>query len=115
MCEAGGTRVRRHSKQYFYGAIPENYPDVTLYFHLQRLALYYYFNLIIPAALISIMALLVFTLPVDSGEKMGLSVTILLSLTVFMMVVADFMPRTSEALPLLGTCITNLSFISVNI
>jgi hypothetical protein len=67
-----GTLVQRHSKTYYYGVL-ENYPDITLYIHLQRLALYYYFNLVIPAALISVMSLLVFTLPVDSGEKMGLS------------------------------------------
>lgn len=48
------------------------------------------------------MAVLGFTLPPDSGEKLSLGVTILLSLTVFLNMVAETMPATSDAVPLLG-------------
>ena len=36
------------------------------------------------------------------GERMGLSVTILLSMAVFMLLVTDMVPKTSEQLPLVG-------------
>merc|ERR1719220_593892 len=49
------------------------------------------------------MALLGFTLPPDSGEKLTLDVTVLLSLTVFMNLVSAIMPTTSDAVPLIGT------------
>uniref|UniRef100_A0A158PHK9 Neur_chan_memb domain-containing protein n=1 Tax=Angiostrongylus costaricensis TaxID=334426 RepID=A0A158PHK9_ANGCS len=60
------------------------------------------FNLILPCVLISGIALLGFYMPSDSGEKVTLGITSLLSTTVFLMLVAEGMPPTSEALPLIG-------------
>ena len=42
-----------------------------------------------------------FLLPADSGEKISLGVTILLSLTVFQLIVAEQMPP-SEDIPIIG-------------
>lgn len=60
------------------------------------------FNLILPCVLISLIALMGFYMPTDSGEKVTLGITSLLSTTVFLMMVAEGMPPTSEALPLIG-------------
>ena len=106
--------MERHSVK--YDCCPEHYVDVTVTLRIQRRALYFYFNLVLPCGIISAMALVVFTLPVECGEKMGLSVTIVLSLTVFMMVVAETVPRTSDAVPLLGiyfSCIMLISAFSL--
>ena len=46
--------------------------DITFKIHIRRRTLYYFFNLIVPCVLISSMALLGFTLPPDSGEKLTL-------------------------------------------
>lgn len=46
--------------------------DVTFTIQIRRRTLYYFFNLIVPCVLISSMALLGFTLPPDSGEKLTL-------------------------------------------
>ena len=46
--------------------------DITFTIHIRRRTLYYFFNLIVPCVLISSMALLGFTLPPDSGEKLTL-------------------------------------------
>ncbi|XP_023332222.1 neuronal acetylcholine receptor subunit alpha-7 isoform X6 [Eurytemora carolleeae] len=86
-----------------YDCCPEPYVDITFTIHIRRRTLYYFFNLIVPCVLISSMALLGFTLPPDSGEKLTLGVTILLSLTVFMSMVSEIMPNTSDAVPLIGT------------
>ena len=45
---------------------------------------------------------LVFYLPADAGEKVGLAVTVLLALTVFLLMVAQSMPESSDSVPLLG-------------
>ncbi|KAF9816675.1 hypothetical protein SFRURICE_018555 [Spodoptera frugiperda] len=86
-----------------YACCPEPYVDVTFTIMIRRRTLYYFFNLIVPCVLISSMALLGFTLPPDSGEKLTLGVTILLSLTVFLNLVAETLPQVSDAIPLLGT------------
>ncbi|KAJ8304467.1 hypothetical protein KUTeg_018050 [Tegillarca granosa] len=73
--------------------------DITFTLHIRRRTLYYGFNIIIPCVLISSMSLLLFLLPPDSGEKISLGVTILLSLMVFLLLVAETMPPTSDAVP----------------
>ena len=59
-----------------YDCCPEPYVDITFTINIRRRTLYYFFNLIVPCVLISSMALLGFTLPPDSGEKLTLGKTI---------------------------------------
>ncbi|XP_030079118.1 neuronal acetylcholine receptor subunit alpha-7 isoform X2 [Drosophila hydei] len=94
-----------------YQCCPEPYVDITFTIQIRRRTLYYFFNLIVPCVLISSMALLGFTLPPDSGEKLTLGVTILLSLTVFLNLVAESMPTTSDAVPLIGTYFNCIMFM----
>ncbi|XP_067206868.1 neuronal acetylcholine receptor subunit alpha-7 isoform X3 [Linepithema humile] len=94
-----------------YQCCPEPYVDVTFTIQIRRRTLYYFFNLIVPCVLISSMALLGFTLPPDSGEKLTLGVTILLSLTVFLNLVAESMPTTSDAVPLIGSYFNCIMFM----
>lgn len=65
-----------------YQCCPEPYVDVTFTIQIRRRTLYYFFNLIVPCVLISSMALLGFTLPPDSGEKLTLGTCSLLALCV---------------------------------
>ncbi|CAI5762186.1 acetylcholine receptor subunit alpha [Podarcis lilfordi] len=78
------------------------YLDITYHFVLQRLPLYFIVNVIIPCLLFSFLTGLVFYLPTDSGEKMTLSISVLLSLTVFLLVIVELIPSTSSAVPLIG-------------
>ncbi|CAG6012406.1 unnamed protein product, partial [Menidia menidia] len=86
----------------FYECCEEPYPDITFTVVMRRRTLYYGLNLLIPCVLISTLALLVFLLPADSGEKISLGITVLLSLTVFMLLVAEIMPATSDSVPLIA-------------
>lgn len=56
----------------YYECCKEPYPDVTFTVTMRRRTLYYGTNLLIPCVLISGLALLVFLLPADSGEKISL-------------------------------------------
>jgi len=94
----------------FYDCCPEPYLDITFIIKIRRRTLYYFFNLIVPCVLIASMAVLGFTLPPDSGEKLSLGVTILLSLTVFLNTVSETMPVTSDN-PLLGTYFNCIMFM----
>ncbi|KAE9550587.1 hypothetical protein FO519_006193 [Halicephalobus sp. NKZ332] len=64
----------------------------------------------IARVLISSLALLSFTLPPDCGEKLNLGVTILVSLSIFMVMVAETMPQTADSLPLIAVYFTSVMF-----
>lgn len=64
--------------------------------------MFYTVNLIIPCVGISMLSVLVFYLPSDSGEKISLCISILLSLTVFFLLLVEIIPPTSLTVPLLG-------------
>ena len=56
-----------------YTCCPEPYIDITYTMHMRRRNLYYGFNLILPCALISSLAVVAFLLPPDADEKISLS------------------------------------------
>lgn len=85
-----------------YMCCPEPYHDITYRVRIKRRALYYAMYLIIPCAMISVLTLLVFLLPPDCNERMTVGMAILVGLSFFFLLVAENMPATSEAVPLVG-------------
>ncbi|XP_044736374.1 acetylcholine receptor subunit beta-like 2 isoform X2 [Chrysoperla carnea] len=86
----------------YYPCCAEPYSDITFKITMRRKTLFYTVNLIIPCVGITFLTVLVFYLPSDSGEKVTLCISILLSLTVFFLLLAEIIPPTSLAVPLLG-------------
>ncbi|XP_069137689.1 neuronal acetylcholine receptor subunit alpha-9-like [Argopecten irradians] len=96
-----------------YPCCKEPFPDVTFTVHIRRRTTYYLYNVIIPSVMLSSLALLGFWLHPDGGEKVTLGLTVLLSLSVFMLLIAENTPATSFYIPLLGIyLITTMSFTS---
>ncbi|XP_033637061.1 neuronal acetylcholine receptor subunit alpha-10-like [Asterias rubens] len=89
--------------------ITSNYPDAPQYtykdvlytVHFKRRSMYYVFNLVMPCVMVSGITILGFVLPADSGEKVSLGITVLLSLTVFLLLIAESMPP-SSTVPVIG-------------
>ena len=75
---------------------------VTYIVHIQRKVFYYFVYLIAPCMLTAILAILVFFLPAASGERMVVGCTILLALSVFYLLATNYIPETSEHVPLIG-------------
>lgn len=88
--------------QVTYACCIEFFPDVTFTIIMRRRTLYYLFNIIFPCLWLTVLSLLGFWLPPDSGEKITLGITVLLAFSVFMLLIAENMPATSEFVPLIG-------------
>lgn len=84
-----------------YACCPQPYLDLRFQIIMRRKTLFYGINLICPCLAISFLTVLVFYLPADSGEKMSLSISILLSLTVFFLLIFEISPPTSIVVPLI--------------
>lgn len=88
--------VRTHS------CCSDPYPDLTYTLHVRRKTFYYIFNIIVPCIMLSILTLLTFWLPPTSGEKITLGLSVFLAFSMFMLLIAEEVPATSEAVPLIG-------------
>ena len=91
-----------------YDCCPDDlYPDITFVINLQRRSLFYTYNLVIPNLIIALLAFFSFHIPVECGERLSFVITVLLSLTVFLLLVAESIPPTSEAVPVIGLFFTS--------
>ena len=75
---------------------------------LKRLRTYYVLNIILPVLFLSFTASLVFFLPADAGEKIGMGITVLLAYAVYLTIIADNMPQTSLQVSYLAVYLTLL-------
>ncbi|XP_033627849.1 neuronal acetylcholine receptor subunit alpha-7-like [Asterias rubens] len=73
------------------------YPELSYFIHLKRRPLFHVLNILLPCVLLSILNLLVFALPPESGEKIQLGMTNLLALVLFQQLITDALPPTSAA------------------
>ena len=94
--------AQRHNVFYYSCCKESRYIDISFNITMRRKTVFYTVNLIIPCVGISCLTILVFYLPSESGEKVTLCVSVLLSLTVFFLLLAEIIPPTSLAVPLLG-------------
>ena len=94
-----------------FNCCPDSYSFVTYELTLDRLSSFYVVYIILPMIALSALFLLVFFIPVDSGERMGFGVNILLSLTVYLLVIFEIVPANSNTRSMLGTCFTILFYL----
>ncbi|ESO07005.1 hypothetical protein HELRODRAFT_111011 [Helobdella robusta] len=103
--------VTAQKKSVFYPCCgTEPYPDVTFTIVIRRKTLYLIINLIIPCVSINMLTFLAFYLPCDCGEKVSVCISIMLSLSIFQLLLMDLVPGTSIVIPMIGkylllTCI----------
>ncbi|XP_052268953.1 neuronal acetylcholine receptor subunit beta-2-like isoform X1 [Dreissena polymorpha] len=69
---------------------------------LKRKPGFYIINVIVPVVLLSILNTFSFVLPITSGERASYSVTLFLSLAVFLTIVAASLPKNSDSVSLLS-------------
>eukprot|EP00092_Neocalanus_flemingeri_P031622 GFUD01034340.1.p1 GENE.GFUD01034340.1~~GFUD01034340.1.p1 ORF type:complete len:436 (+),score=85.73 GFUD01034340.1:128-1309(+) len=74
----------------------DKFADVTYTLVIWRRPKFFLFNYIQPAVLINILALFVFLIPAESGEKITLGISTMLNMTVFLMTVTSGIPPTDQ-------------------
>lgn len=87
----------------YYSCCAEPYPDLTFEIKIRRRTLFYINNLIVPCIVLALLTATAFLFPPQTGERISLMITILLGMTVFMIVVIEAIPSTSEVTPLIST------------
>ena len=85
-----------------YAGSDVKFPEITFSIHLRRKFLFYTTNLIMPLMAHAFLTITVFYLPSASKQKVPLCISILLSLTVYFLMLNDIMPTTSMVIPLLA-------------
>ncbi len=78
------------------------YPIINVTLALRRRPTFYVNNVIIPGVIFTVMTGAVFFLPSESGEKVSLGTTLLLSYTVLSIMISDITPRTGDTTPLIS-------------
>ena len=68
---------------------------------LKRVSAYYGFNMIAPVLLLTLLSCLVYVMPVEAGEKVGLQITSLLSFSVMLLVMGETMPKAGKTTPVI--------------
>lgn len=79
-----------------------SYAHVKFSFELRRRNVFYVVNIIAPCVLLSALVLAVFWVPPDEGERLSAGISVLLSFIVFLIMIADTVPRTSLHVPVLS-------------
>ena len=86
--------------------------NARYHFRLERRPQYLIINVIMPILFLNLLNVLVFLLPAESGERVSYSITVLLSIAVFMTIVSNTLPRTSEPMPLISYALLGSLFLS---
>lgn len=96
------------------GLISDTYPVYTISLKLKRRPTFIVVNVVLPVLFMGMLNVLVFFLPAKSGERVSYSITVLLAIAVFLTLVGDNMPKTSQ--PMSTICyflLTNLVLSSL--
>ena len=87
-----------------------NYSFATAVFTLtfRRKPYYYVLTIIVPTMVLAMLSAFTFLVPIDSGEKLSLGISILLAFSVLVLIVSEVTPQTSEGAPVIGMGINTL-------
>ncbi|KAK6194928.1 hypothetical protein SNE40_000458 [Patella caerulea] len=69
--------------------------SINIRLTLQRRLTFYVLNIIVPIFCLSLLGVMVFALPANTGEKISLAVAIVLAYMLFMSIIKDSIPQTS--------------------
>ncbi|XP_077144411.1 5-hydroxytryptamine receptor 3A-like isoform X1 [Ranitomeya variabilis] len=78
-----------------------NYSAIYYEITLQRMAIFYIITLIVPAYVLVILDIFSMFIPMESGERLGFKITLVLGFSVLLLILNTMLPN-SDVLPVLG-------------
>ncbi|XP_069108301.1 acetylcholine receptor subunit delta-like [Argopecten irradians] len=87
---------------YIRGRSKQTFPTINYQVKLRRRPMYHVLNTLTPTILLAFLSCITFKLPPESGERIGYSLTVLLSYAVYLSLVSEHIPRTSVTTSLLS-------------
>ena len=93
------TEVKRYEK--FYSDYAAYYTLIQVSLILTRRPLYYILVIVVPCTLLSLINLMVFLLPTESGEKVSLAITNFLALVLVQQLIGEFIPPADDKFPII--------------
>ena len=100
-------------REEFYPCCKDPFSLVDITLTLKRLPMYYVLYLVLPCLCLSFLSPCVFLVPPESGERIGFGITIVLSMSVYLLVISDKLPEKSNEPPLIGVLYIELFFIMI--
>ncbi|XP_062597860.1 acetylcholine receptor subunit delta-like [Saccostrea cucullata] len=85
--------------------VARNHSMISFSIQFERRPAFYILNILSPLPCLGLTNVLVFALPISSGERVSFSVTILLTLVFFLNMIADRLPPTSEPISLFNVMV----------
>lgn len=90
----------------------QSFSRLTFTFELRRRPLFHILNTVFPVILMASLTVFVFKLPPESGERIGMSLTVLLAYAVYLTLISDNIPQTSISASILSVYLTIILMIS---
>jgi hypothetical protein len=69
-----------------------------VYITIKRRPVFFLVNIIFPVLFLTLLNSFVFLLPAESGERISYAITVLLAIAVFMTMISDYLPKTSQTM-----------------
>lgn len=85
----------------------QSFSNLSFSITLRRRPMFHALNTILPVVLMAFLIPMVYRLPVDSGEKIGYSLTVLLAYAVYLTLISDNIPSTSVSVCYLSKSFSN--------
>jgi len=88
-----------------FSCCPEEFSTITYTLVLKRMSRYYFLYILSPLIGLSFLFLVAYHLPVDDGaNRVTYGITVLLSITVYLLVISEKLPEKSTSVPVVGVC-----------
>jgi hypothetical protein len=88
------------------------FSSVEFSIELERRSTFMVINVILPIIFMACLNCLVFVLPAESGERVGYALTVLLSIAVFLTLIGDNIPKTSQPMSIFSYYLLNILVLS---